>query len=103
MDSQEAVRALIAAFGMGTIGVVPVDANETERRTGRDGTVATESLARYVHAVRTLLGLAEAHPELNVRADLEKTINALREGGNPAAAFAAIEAMLARARAYLPE
>lgn len=97
----QATRELVAAFAMGTIGVSPAAVSERETAASDQGLVATESVAQYERAVRALAVVDAEHPEIGVRAEIERSIGEIHSG-DVTGALARIDRLLAASKPYLP-
>lgn len=99
---EQVTRELAVAFGLGSIGAPVVGEGRAETLAGQQGLGAMESTAQYVRAARALAVVDVAHPELGIRAAMERAIDDIRGSGDVSAVLSRIDALLVTAKPYLP-
>ena len=98
-------REMAAAFGLGTMGVPPLEATvgDFASAAGKDGLATAEAVARYGQIIRALLLIDESHSELRIKSQLEEAHAEIsRDGGDVSAALARIDALLETHKDMLP-
>lgn len=93
----------MTAFVMGTIGAPPVGESPAETKAGEDGLAVSQAVAAYARMARALEVVDRAHPELGIRAEMIEVLSEIGGNGDVGVALGRIDALVARARPFLPE